>query len=296
MAFPTQTGNISYTSTVAASITKNWVAHVADDIAFLFATSVNRSVATPTGCTKLIEQGTGTAGAAGSTMLTIFAIRATSGAMPGIVVANPQAGDAFGVSMLQYRGIPRLLPLSSLVIVGDVEPTAQAAVTFPDPGPTSSDDSLILGAVSNATLTVAAQGSAYANANLANITERQDTNTNIGVGMGISNWTGELHIAGTVGTSTATLATASKQGRATLIIPSQSSVSSQFIAQVTEMLTFGPPYECDGVIYPSQPTLDVDTLVFTQTGPTINGITTGTVLRAVLPLAGMSTFRSKNAP
>lgn len=67
------------------------------------------------------------------------------------------------------------------------------------------------------------------------------------------------------------------------------------LSQITAMLAFGAPYEVNGVIYPQQPTLDGDALVFVQTGPTINGITTGTDLRAVIPIATIRSFRGKNA-
>jgi hypothetical protein len=296
MAFPTLTGNVSVTSTTAATISKTPAGHVADDIFLLLVGTVNRQPATPSGWTLLGFRGTGTAGAAGSTGLTIFGKRAASGAEPAVVTSNPAPGEVILAGLLQFRGVPRTLPLASLVVTGGVLALASTAVSWPDAGSTTSDDSLIVQAVSNATLTTTPQGSGYTNAALAAITERQDVNTNIGVGGGITDITAELHIAGPVGVTTAVLATSSAQALLSVILPSQSNgPSAAFLAQVADMLTKGAPFEIDGVVYSTVPTLDTDCLVFTQTVPALPGVAAGTTLRAVLNLAAVERMRSKNA-
>jgi hypothetical protein len=72
-------------------------------------------------------------------------------------------------------------------------------------------------------------------------------------------------------------------------------VGMSALSQITAMLAFGPPYEVNGLVYPTQPTVDTDCLVFTPTGPSIPGIVAGTVLRAVIPVATIKTFRGRNA-
>lgn len=298
MAFPTLSGNVSITGTTAASITKAWAGgHIADDIAIAGVGTLNRQPATPSGWTLLGYAGTGTPGAAGSTGLAVLARRATSGAEANLVVTNPQATELIDCGMLQFRGIPRQLALSSLRIALAVQAVANAAVSWPDPGSTPSDDALVLQMMSHAINAAVPQVSGYTNAALANITERQDVALNIGGGGGQANMTGELHLSGPVGVTTATLLAASAQGLASIILPSQSGgVSPQFIAQVTQMLTFGPPYVVDGVVYTTQPTLDTDCLVWADPGPTVPGIAPGTTVRTVVPLLTVGQFRAKNAP
>ena len=68
-----------------------------------------------------------------------------------------------------------------------------------------------------------------------------------------------------------------------------------FLSQVTDMLTKGEPFEINGTLYTSVPTLDTDCLVFTQTNPVLPGVAAGTTLRAVVQLSDIRSIRSKNA-
>ena len=297
MAFPTVSGNVSITGTTAASLSKAWAGgHVADDIAIAFAGTINRQVATPAGWTLLAYVGTGTPGGAGATGMTVLARRATSGAEANLVLNNPQATELLDCGMLQFRGIPRQISLASLRIVTSVQAVANTAVSWPDPGSTPSDDALVLQALTYGINLAVPQASGYTNAALANITERQDVCLNVGGGGGAANMTGELHIAGPVGVTTATLANAGAQALASIILPSQSSgPSAAFLAQVASMLAKGPPFELDGIVYPTLPTLDTDCLVFTDAVPPLPGVAAGTTLRTVLNLAAVERMRSKNA-
>jgi hypothetical protein len=81
-----------------------------------------------------------------------------------------------------------------------------------------------------------------------------------------------------------------------VILPSQSNgPSAAFLAQVADMLAKGPPFELDGVVYPTLPTLDTDCLVFTGATPALPGVAAGTTLRTVVNLAAVERMRSKNA-
>jgi hypothetical protein len=272
-------------------------AHVADDVILGIVETVNRQPATPAGWTLMMYQGTGTPGSAGSTGLTIFGKRAASSAEPALVVNNPASpADQIMAGLLQIRGIPRQIPLSGFITVGSVLAAADTAVTWPNPGESQTDDALVLNFLTHATSTATPQGSGYTNAALANITERQDTPVAIGKGGGIIDTTGDIHIAGPVGSMTAVLATASAQALAVMILPSQFFVPPGFYNQVLSMLANGPPFEIDGLVYTTAPTLDGDCLVFTQVAPTIPGIAAGTTLRFVLPMNAMQVFRAKNAP
>lgn len=232
MAFPTISGNVSLTAGTG-TLLKSWPGgHAADDVAFLLVQTSNEAatLSIPAGFVQLgTHQGTGTAAAAGSVRLTIFACRATSGAMADVTVAD--AGDHVMASILSIRGIPRTLPLADLVTIGATAATS-TSVSAPG-GTTATDDSLILVCVAHAVDLNTAQFSAFANADLAAVTEQQDTASNVGTGGGIGVATGERHLAGVFGATTATLANTSAQALITIILPSMDAPTSADLTAIT---------------------------------------------------------------
>ena len=298
MAIPTVVGNVSLTAAVGA-VTKAWPGGiVTDDVAFLFVQRANQaaSLSVPSGFVLLHANGTGVPGAAGATGLSVFGCRATSSVMPDVTVAA--GGDHNMASMLVIRGIPRTLPLTSILIVSDVLAAPGDAAPVAPASSSSADDALILVAVAHGIDTTTPQFSAWTNADFAlpAATELQDGSSNPGVGGGLGIADGGRQRAGAFGTTTATMVAASAQVRMVITLPSTSPVSPAFVAQVAAILAFGPPYEIDGIVYDVVMTLDFDCLVFSRVGPVVDPLAPATTVRAVINLNDVSVFRGRNAP
>jgi hypothetical protein len=186
----------------------------ANDILLLFVETANEAVTTPSGYAAVADspQGTGTAGVAGSVRLSVFWKRASANETAP-TVADP--GDHAIGQILAFRGcIDTGNPWD--VTSGD---TAASSTSVSIPGDTTTVvNCLVVLAVANATDTATLQTSGYTNANLVNLTERADVNTTQGVGGGFAVATGEKAAIGAYAATTATLATASAQGRMSIAL------------------------------------------------------------------------------
>jgi len=186
-----------------------------NDILLLFVESANEAVSTPAGWAIVTDspQGTGTGGGTTATRLSVFWKRATA-TETAPTVTDP--GDHAIAQILAFRGcIATGDPWN--VTSGDVAASASTSVSIPG-DTTTLDNCLVVLAVSNATDTATAQTSGYTNTDLVNLTERTDRNSTQGNGGGFAVITGEKAAAGAYGTTTATLATSSVQGRMSIAL------------------------------------------------------------------------------
>ncbi|WP_333878790.1 hypothetical protein [Methylobacter sp.] len=113
--------------------TPSWPTHQADDIALLIVESANQAATLSSNTAGFVElpsspQGTGTAGAATATRLTVFWTRATSNAMANPTVAD--SGDHQTTQIVTFRGaIGTGNPWD--VTVGDIRATASNSFAIP---------------------------------------------------------------------------------------------------------------------------------------------------------------------
>lgn len=171
------------------------------DRLLLFVESANQAVTAPSGWTEVSNspQGTGTAGGTAATRLSVFTKVAVSGESAP-TVTDP--GDHAAAYIASFD------PADIHVTSGDVAATASTTATFPALT-TTSDNALIIAAVATATDVGTPRASAWTNG----FTERGDAATTQGNGGGIAFATKEQATAGSVGSTQATLATSSVQGR-----------------------------------------------------------------------------------
>src|SRR5262245_21357519 len=199
------TGNITPSLPVGIQI---------NDIMLLFVQTANESVSTPSGWTAVADspQGTGTGGAAGSVRITVFwrRVTLTEGAP---TITDP--GDHAVAQIWAFRGCPTSGDPWD-VTSGN---TGASSTSVSIPGDTTTvANCLVVLVVANATDTATPQTSGYTNADLANLTEGTDFNSTQGVGGGFAIITGQKVAAGAYGATTATLATASAQGRMSIAL------------------------------------------------------------------------------
>lgn len=144
-------------------------------MALLFVETANEAatLSTPAGFVEVLNspQGTGTAGGAAATRLTVFWCRATSSAMASPVVAD--SGNHQLAVIQTFRGcIATGNPWD--VTAGNVAAAATTAVSIPG-ATTTVDDCLIVAGATNAASPTTAQASGYANGTLTLLAERINT-------------------------------------------------------------------------------------------------------------------------
>ena len=186
-----------------------------NDIMLLFVQTSNQTVSAPAGWAAVTNspQGTGTGGAAGSTRLDVFWRRATVSESP-VTVTDP--GDHAIGQILAFRNcIDTGNPWD--VTAGDVAAGASTSVSIPG-ATTTVANCLIVAAVSHGVDTASSITSGYTNGNLTNIFELTDVSTTQGTGGGFGVAQGEKAAAGAYGTTTATLANSSAQGRISIAL------------------------------------------------------------------------------
>jgi hypothetical protein len=159
-------------------------------------------------------QGTGTAAGASATRITVF-YRWVDGTEAGVTVND--SGDHQVAQTICYRGVDLTSPFNANA--GSTRTTAGTTVTFPSVTTTVDNCRVLLIEAhslpdSNNTAIV----SGHTNANLTNIIEQLDQNTNAGNGGGFSLAEGLKATAGSTGTSTATVTTSSVGGMITLAL------------------------------------------------------------------------------
>jgi putative pyrroloquinoline-quinone-binding quinoprotein len=210
-----QNGTVALTGATAVA----WPTHQAEDIGLLIIQTNNQAVTLGTNAADWTQvtnspQGTGTAGSAGATRLTVFWSRATSNAMGAVGIND--SGDHQIAQIITFRGVTNTgNPFD--VTAGNVASSASTAVSIPG-ATTTVANTLVVAIVANATDTTTAQTSGWTNSNLSSVTERADTQNTPGFGGGFGVATGVKATAGAYGTTTATLATSSAQGRMSIAL------------------------------------------------------------------------------
>jgi hypothetical protein len=187
-----------------------------DDLLLLLVETANQAVTTPSGWTEAPSspQGTGTAAGTAATRLSLF-YRWVDGTETNASVAD--SGDHQTAQIICYRGVDLSNPFNASA--GSVKDTASTAVTFPSVTTTVDNCRVLLIEAhalpdSNSTAIV----SGHTNANLTDIIEQLDQNTNAGNGGGFSLADGAMETAGATGTSSATLTTSSVGAHITLAL------------------------------------------------------------------------------
>lgn len=208
MTLPTYAGQ---GATAAAGVAVNvvWPTTVANDIGILLVQTSDEAPGNdpPAGWSAAPSspQGTGTAGAAGSTRLSVYWARATTASEADAVLGdsgNHQLGQ-----ILIFRGcITTGSPFDTSA--GSTQDAASVSINIPG-GTTATADCLILLMGAHATDGAANQFSNFVNVGLANITERTDRGTSAQAGGGFVLTTGEKATVGAFGTTTADVATSS---------------------------------------------------------------------------------------
>jgi len=178
-------------------------------------------------------QSTGTAGAAGATALYVYERFATSSSEAAADIGD--SGDHQLAYILAFRGTDPTTARD--VAAGAVQASASTSVSWPSVTTTGADRLIVL-IGTNAANTSTSQFSGVTNAALANIANRKNQQSGVGVGGGLVVWTGEKATAGATGATTATLATASAQALITLALKPPTGTPSG---------TFGGFYVATGV-------------------------------------------------
>lgn len=180
-----------------ANVTKN-----RGDLIIIFLESANQAFTAPVGggYTQLTANGTGTAGAAAATRLTIF-YKISNGTETTYVTGD--SGDHQTVGSLIIRGVDRENPINTSA---GAAAAANVTVTWSAVTQTRPECMIINAAAFDRDANI---GPPYTtagptNANLTNITERFNRVFNTGQGGGLGVWTAQKSTATTTGATTAT--------------------------------------------------------------------------------------------
>jgi hypothetical protein len=185
-----------------------------NDILLLCVQSCNEAIAAPAGYSEVTNspQGTGTAAVAGSVRLAVFWKRASSSESSPTVTDTGDHTNAFIVSISGC--ITSGDPFD--VTAGDVEATGSAVVTCPGVT-TTGDRELIVNIVANPRDSGSAQLGTPTNADLTDLKLFFQDNSTVGLGGGLTVFTGLKVAAGAVASTTSTV-TSCLQARVTLAL------------------------------------------------------------------------------
>lgn len=205
--------SVGVKASAIGAIAPAWGTHLPGDIGILLVQTTNQAVtlSTPAGFTEVLQIGTGAAGAAGSTRVTVFVCLATSAAMATPTVAD--SGDhQLGIIITVSGG---RLPLHATNTGTAVSGTAVSI-----PGLTTTIAkclvlALVCDGFDGAGTT---RGSGWANADLSGIAEVLDEGNTVGTGGGYVVASGTKTVPGAVGVTTGTLANAAVQALVSLAI------------------------------------------------------------------------------
>ena len=189
------------------NVTVSWPTHQANDVALLFVESTGDStVAAPSGFTEILNSPQIVSTPSffttnNYTQLSVFWARATSTSMPAVTIVD--SGNHNFAQILTYRNVATTgNPWD--VTAGNTKSTRSTSVSVPAVT-TTTNDILVVQAVSRDTDSDSAAFSNQTNALLTTISERTDTGTTSGDGGGFTVWDGGKATAGASGTTTATV-------------------------------------------------------------------------------------------
>jgi hypothetical protein len=215
VALPTWVAVGTKSESTAADLTPAAPAgYTTGDTLVIVVESANQTIAFNGSAQGFVEgpsspQSTGTAGGSGATRLAYFWKTAASGSetMPTLAGAGL---DHLTAAVMAFRGCDPTDPFD--VSAGDTGSPASTSVTVPG-FTTSVTDALCVGIASTRFDNSTGQVGSWANASLANVTQRVNYNSNLGNGGGFGVATGEKATAGVVGTWSATLNNSAEQAR-----------------------------------------------------------------------------------
>lgn len=189
-----------------SAITVAWPTHVAGDVALLLVTTLQAEAATLTTANGFVQV-TDTPITGTSSNLSVFWCRATSGAMASPVVAD--AGNYQLGVIVTFRGCVASGDPVDVSAPGTA--ASSTSVSVPGDISTQANDMVVAICSGGTDVLGGAQFSAWANANLASVTEIVDVSTDVAGGGILGAACGVKATAGAYGATTATLATASAQ-------------------------------------------------------------------------------------
>lgn len=183
-----------------AAINVAWPTHATGDLGLLLVETSNEAPAALSGWTQLAQLGTGTPGAGGAVMLTIYG-RIAASSSEGAVNVPDSGNHNIGVIMV-FRGANA----SSPVDVSATGSGSGASITLPSVTTTGADRLVVCAVGDSWDNNSTARYSDWTHAGIASITERLDAGTTNGNGGGFGAATGERSIAGSTGTGSVTFA------------------------------------------------------------------------------------------
>ena len=186
------------------------------DLFLMLVETANQAVSAPSGWLEAPSspQGVGTAAGTASTRISVFYCF-VDGSQTNPTIAD--SGDHQVAKIICYRGVDPVNPFNASA--GSTKATASTTVTFPSVTTTVDGCRVLLIEAhalpdSNSTAIV----SGHTNANLTDILEQLDQNTNAGNGGGFSLAGGTMEFAGATGTTSATLTTSAVGAHVTLAL------------------------------------------------------------------------------
>jgi hypothetical protein len=254
-AAPTFFGAGAYNSASTAPSIAWPAGHQTDDVGFLLVHTNNQALpSTPTGCTLILGgTGAGTAAGVGGVRMYLFWIRATSGAMASISVAD--SGNITGAQLFVFRGCRKApgLPYEAAVI--NRTGAATTAVSILATTALTGKNRTLLAVLAHARdLASTANLSGWANGSTSGMNEIGDTSVATSNGGGLAAAYGFITGQTTSGVTTATLAASVMQeyGHLLLVpdgIPAQgynpvgqtTSVADNGVGQTTYTITASGP-------------------------------------------------------
>lgn len=239
--------------------------HQADDIGVLLVHTSNQALpSTPSGWTPFSSTpvGTGTAGAAGAVMLTVFWKRATSSTEAAASLGD--SGDHQIGQILVFRGCET----TGSPIDAEAADTGASSTSVTMPGVTTTGaDRLVVACAAQAIDGVSsARFSAWTNVALTGFTEITDSALGTGTGGGFGAGAGVKATAGAVGSSTATLSAASAQARLTFALKPPGAVAVTVTPGVGDLALTG---FAPAVLTPRQVIPGLGQLTVTGFAPTV---------------------------
>lgn len=200
---------------------------LANDVAIMVVQSSNEAITTPTGFTQVSNspQFTGTAATAGAVRIGVF-YKICTGTENGTTVTVNDTGNHTVAQILIYRGVNTAAPINATA--GGTKAVASTSSSIP--GVTTTVNECMIVAISgnsnDANSTAVYSG--WTNANLTSLTERIDRSINRGTGGGFGVADGGLAVAGSSGTTTATIASSTEAYLTVALAPIPSTNSGKF--------------------------------------------------------------------
>jgi hypothetical protein len=184
------------------------------DLILIFLESANQAFTAPSGYSQVTAspQGTGTAGQANATRLTIF-YKISNGTETTYVTGD--SGDHNTVCSFVIKDVDRENPINDSA--GNTA-AASTALTCPAVTTTVPECLIIIAIASDRDANSTANFSNPVNANLTSITERIDRTFNTALGGGLGIYTGLKSTSGSTGTTAVTQAASEETARITLAL------------------------------------------------------------------------------